>query len=73
MESFGWLFKTREVLSELFWWDTWNGLQFSRVTLYRYINFPIKWYYLKHEPYYKNPKEHPNYKKFLITIKDLKK
>lgn len=59
-----------KIIEKTFWWDTWNGLQYSESTLYKLKLFPH--YYIKHNIKYKNPQEHPDYKKFLKQVKQIK-
>jgi hypothetical protein len=64
------LCKTEVIYSESFWWSTSDGLRFSVAALYRlkYLNY----YYIDFDIRYKHPKEHPNYKEFLETVKKKK-
>lgn len=53
-----------------FWWDTWNGLNYSKALYKQSKIFSfIKWIeYINH---YKDPRSHPEYNSFLEEIKDL--
>lgn len=58
------MFKKEKVHSMNFTWDSWDGLHFSRSTMYRLKYFPfITW--ISHYTQKIHPTEHSNYRKFL--------
>lgn len=67
---FMWLFKSEEVYKKSFWWDTWNGINYSTSILYKYKRLPF--YFIEHKVKYKHPKEHPEYVDFLLAAEQIK-
>ena len=65
--------KNERILREYFWWDTYNGLNFSSTSLYRVTIFGIfVFYYVTHYINYKHPKTHPNYVDFKESVMRIK-
>lgn len=63
------MFKREKVHSMGFTWDSWNGLHFSKSTMYRLKWFPfITW--IDHYQQKLHPTDHPDYKKFIRECND---
>ena len=65
------LISIKKIYEEKFSWYTRDGIEGSRATLYKLRGLPV--YRIQWQCDYKNPSEHPNYKKFLEKVEKIKK
>lgn len=65
------LFDTKEIYRQSFWWDTFDGMQCSTAILYKFKRLPF--YFIIHDCNYRTPNEHPEYKQFLEKVNNFKK